>query len=160
MLCSGEIYNTIANGSGFFQHGHTYIGHPVAAAAGLAVVTAILDRGLLARVNSMGAKLQTALTEALGQHPHVGDIRGRGLFIGVEIVENRATKTPFSPDLRIAAQLKKAAFKNGLVCYPMAGTRDGKHGDHVLLAPPFIMTEEQIPEIIEPLVKAISDILP
>jgi len=160
MLCSGEVYNTIANGSGFFQHGHTYIGHPVAAAAGLAVVTEILDRGLLARVNSLGTKLQTALTEALGQHPHIGDIRGRGLFIGIEIVENRDTKAPFAPDMRLAARLKKAAFENGLLCYPMAGTRDGKHGDHILLAPPFIMTDAQIPELIDPLVRAISDILP
>lgn len=158
MLCSGEIYDTIANGSGFFQHGHTYIGHPVAAAAGLAVVTAILDRGLLARVKTLGPKLQSALVDALGQHAHVGDIRGRGLFIGVEIVAERETKTPFPPELRIAARLKKAAFENGLVCYPMAGTRDGKHGDHILLAPPFIMTEEQIPEIVEPLVKAITDV--
>ena len=83
---------------------------------------------------------------------------GRGLFIGVEIVADRETKSPFPPDLRIAARLKKAAFENGLVCYPMAGTRDGKHGDHVLLAPPFIMTEEQIPEIVGPLVKAIMDV--
>jgi len=158
MLCSGEIYDTIANGSGFFQHGHTYLGHPVAAAAGLAVVNAILDRGLLARVKTMGPKLQTALVEALGQHPHVGDIRGRGLFIGIEIVADRETKSPFPPNLRIAARLKKAAFENGLVCYPMAGTRDGKHGDHILLAPPFIMTEKQIPEIVDPLVKAITDI--
>ncbi len=158
MLCSGEIYDTIANGSGFFQHGHTYIGHPVATAAGLAVVSAILDRDLLERVKTMGPKLQTALADALGQHPHIGDIRGRGLFIGVEIVADRETKSPFPPDLRIAARLKKSAFENGLVCYPMAGTRDGKHGDHVLLAPPFIMTEAQIPEIVGPLVKAITDV--
>lgn len=159
MLCSAEIYDTIAQGSGFFQHGHTYIGHPVAAAAGLAVVSAILDRGLLSSVQSLGQQLQTALFEALGQHPNVGDIRGRGLFIGVEIVADRDSKMPFSPDLRIAARLKKAAFENGLVCYPMAGTRDGKHGDHVLLAPPFIMTKEQIPEIIAPLQRAILDVV-
>ncbi|MDQ7070934.1 MAG: aspartate aminotransferase family protein [Rhodobacterales bacterium] len=159
MMCSGEIYDTIADGSGFFQHGHTYIGHPVAAAAGVAVVRAILDRGLLAQVKTRGEQLQTALIAALGEHPHVGDIRGRGLFIGVEIVENRETKTPFSADHQIAARLKQTAFANGLVCYPMAGTRDGKSGDHILLAPPFIMTEFQIPEIIGPLVGAINSVL-
>lgn len=159
MLCSAEIYDTIANGTGFFQHGHTYLGHPVATAAGLAVVRAILERNLLPNVTSMGKKLQSALVSALGQHPNVGDIRGRGLFIGVEIVADRETKTPFDPKFGLAGKLKKQAFANGLVCYPMAGTRDGKHGDHVLLAPPFIMTEQQIPEIVEPLQAAILQVL-
>lgn len=159
MLCSAEIYDAIANGTGFFQHGHTYLGHPVATAAGLAVVRAILERNLLPNVTSMGKKLQSALVSALGQHPNVGDIRGRGLFIGVEIVADRETKTPFDPKFGLAGKLKKRAFANGLACYPMAGTRDGKHGDHVLLAPPFIMTEQQIPEIVEPLQAAILEIL-
>ena len=159
MLCSGEIYDTIADGTGFFQHGHTYVGHPVATAAGLAVVRAILDRGLLARVREMGDKLQTALTQAFGQHPHIGDIRGRGLFIGLEIVQDRATKTPFDPSLNIAARFKKTAFAEGLVCYPMSGTRDGKHGDHIMLAPPFIMTDEQIDEIIDCLRKSLGKVL-
>jgi len=159
MLCSGEIYDTIANGTGFFQHGHTYIGHPVATAAGLAVVRALLDRGLISRVTTMGEKLRSALVSAFGQHPNIGDIRGRGLFIGLEIVANRETKAPFDPSLGIAGKMKKAAFAEGLVCYPMSGTRDGKNGDHVLLAPPFIMTEEQIPDIVEPLRKALSKVL-
>ena len=159
MLCSGEIYETIANGSGFFQHGHTYLGHPVATAAGLAVVNAILDRDLLPRVRDMGAKLQSALVDAFGQHPHIGDIRGRGLFIGLEIVADRESKSPFDPALSVAARLKKAAFAEGLICYPMSGTRDGKLGDHILLAPPFIMTEEQIPEIIRPLQAALAQVL-
>jgi len=159
MLCSAEIYDTIANGTGFFQHGHTYIGHPVATAAGLAVVRAILGRNLLPSVTAMGKKLQAALVSALGQHPNVGDIRGRGLFIGVEIVADRETKTPFDPKFGLAGKLKKIAFANGLVCYPMSGTRDGKYGDHVLLAPPFIMTEQQIPEIVEPLKAAITQVL-
>jgi adenosylmethionine-8-amino-7-oxononanoate aminotransferase len=159
MLCNGEIYDTIANGSGFFQHGHTYLGHPVATAAGLVVVNAILDRDLLPRVRDMGAKLQSALVDAFGQHPHIGDIRGRGLFIGLEIVADRESKSPFDPALSVAARLKKAAFAEGLICYPMSGTRDGKFGDHILLAPPFIMTEEQIPEIIRPLQAALAQAL-
>ena len=160
MLCSGEIYDTIANGTGFFQHGHTYLAHPCATAAGLAVVKAILERGLLDRVKDMGEKLQAALVAEFGQHPHVGDIRGRGLFRGIEIVKNRETKEPFDPALGLAGKLKKACFAEGLACYPMAGTRDGKNGDHILLAPPYIMTEEQIPDIIEPLKRAMAPIIP
>jgi adenosylmethionine-8-amino-7-oxononanoate aminotransferase len=151
MLCTSEIYRAIGDGSGFFQHGHTYIGHPVACAAGLAVVRAMLDRGLIDQVKTRGDRLLQELQRSFGQHAHVGDIRGRGLFLGMEFVENRETKAPFSPDKKVAATFKKAAFEAGLICYPMSGTRDGKHGDHVLLAPPFIMTDDQIPEIIEKL---------
>jgi len=160
MLCSGEIYDTIANGTGFFQHGHTYLAHPCATAAGLAVVKAILERGLLQRVKDMGEKLQDALVVAFGQHPNVGDIRGRGLFRGIEIVADRETKEPFDPAFGLAGKLKKAAFAEGLACYPMAGTRDGKTGDHILVAPPYIMTEEQIPDIIEPLKRAMEQVIP
>ncbi len=160
MLCSGEIYKAIEDGTGFFQHGHTYLAHPCATAAGLAVVKAILERGLLDRVKEMGEKLQSALVAEFGQHPHVGDIRGRGLFRGIEIVTDRDSKEPFDPALGLAGKLKKACFAEGLACYPMAGTRDGKNGDHILLAPPYIMTEDQIPDIIEPLKRAMAQVIP
>lgn len=156
MLCSGEIYDTIANGSGFFQHGHTYLGHPVAAAAGLAVVTAIVERGLVAQVNVMGARLTDALQQAFGQHPNVGDIRGRGLFLGLELVQDRESKTPFPADKRLAAKVKSAAMDAGLICYPMSGTIDGQLGDHILLAPPYIIEDEHITEIVNKLETAIS----
>ncbi|NDR57572.1 aspartate aminotransferase family protein [Aliiruegeria sabulilitoris] len=159
MLCTKAIYETIENGSGFFQHGHTYIGHPVAAAAGRAVLTAILERGLPERVRVMGEKLDAALREEFGQHPNIGDIRGRGFFRGVELVADRESKAVLDPSLRTAAKIKKAAFEAGLVCYPMSGTRDGRNGDHVLLAPPFITTEEQIGEIVEKLSTAIGSVL-
>ena len=159
MICSERIYDTIAQGSGFFQHGHTYIGHPVATAAGLAVVRALLDRGLVPRVREMGDRLDAALRDALGEHPHVGDIRGRGLFRGVELVADRESKTPFEPGRRIAARLKAAAFEAGLICYPMSGTRDGRLGDHVLLAPPFIIEEVQIDELVTRLVRALDTVL-
>ena len=159
MICTGAIYDTISRGSGFFQHGHTYIGHPVAAAAGLAVVRAILERGLLPRVRDMGARLDAALVAVLGQHPHVGDIRGRGLFRGVELVADRETKTPFDPAQRLAGRLKEAAFEAGLICYPMGGTRDGRAGDHVLLAPPFILEDSHIDEITTKLARAIDEVL-
>ena len=159
MLCSGEIYRTIAEGSGFFQHGHTYLGHPVAASAGLAVLNAILQRGLVAQVQMRGQELQAALQDALGAHPHVGDIRGRGLFRGVELVADRASKAPFDPARGLAAKVKRAAFEAGLVCYPMGGTRDGKQGDHILLAPPFIMEAAQVDEVVGKLAGAIDTAL-
>ncbi|RMC33696.1 aspartate aminotransferase family protein [Paracoccus alkanivorans] len=159
MLCSASVYDAVAQGSGFFQHGHTYIGHPVATAAGLAVVSAILDRGLLPQVQAKGAALQEALEARFGQHPHVGDIRGRGLFRGIEIVADRATKVPFDPAGKVAARLKKAAFARGLICYPMSGTIDGKHGDHILLAPPFIISDDEMAQLIEMLAGAMDEVL-
>ena len=160
MLCTAKIYAAIESGTGFFQHGHTYLGHPVATAAALAVVRELTDKDLPARAGVMGKKLQSALETAFGQHPHIGDIRGRGLFRGVEIVEDRNSKTPFAPNLGIAGKIKTAAFAEGLICYPMSGTRDGKHGDHVLLAPPFIIEEAQIEELIAKLSRALASALP
>ncbi len=159
MLCTAEIYDTIASGSGFFQHGHTYIGHPTATAAGLAVVNAILNRNLLDRVKTQGEKLADSLQDRFGQHPNVGDIRGRGLFRGIEIVENRETKAPFEPANNIAAKLKAAAFDEGMICYPMSGTIDGQNGDHILLAPPFIIEDAQITELTDKLDAAMKRVL-
>ncbi len=159
MLCSGEIYQTLTEGSGFFQHGHTYMGHPVAAACGLAVLERIVDDGLLANVRSLGVYMEKALVSALGQHPNVGDIRGRGLFWGVELVADRESKATFDPALKIAPKIKKAALARGLMCYPMQGTIDGQYGDHVLLAPPFIMDEADIDGMVEMLKTSILEVL-
>jgi adenosylmethionine-8-amino-7-oxononanoate aminotransferase len=159
MLCTAEIYDAIAQGSGFFQHGHTYLGHPTAAAAGLAVVSAILERDLVPRVEAQGAALDARLRARFGQHPHVGDIRGRGLFRGIELVEDRESKAPFDPGRGVAGKIKKAAFAEGLICYPMAGTIDGRRGDHVLLAPPFIIADSQLDELVDKLDAAIGSAL-
>ena len=159
MLCSAEIYTAIENGSGFFQHGHTYIGHPTACAAGLAVASAIVDRGLLSAVNERGEQLKSALSSQFGQHPHIGDIRGRGLFLGLELVEDRESQQPFAAERQINKHIKKAAFEAGLICYPMGGTIDGQNGDHILLAPPFIMSESQVDEVVGKLDSAISSVL-
>ena len=159
MLCSKEIYDTIAQGSGFFQHGHTYIGHPVATSAALAVVKELLDRDLCARAGTVGEDLKGALTQAFGQHPHVGDIRGRGLFLGLELVQDRDSKSPFDPAKGLAGKIKKIALENGLICYPMSGTRDGRNGDHVLLAPPFIIEEAHMGELIEKLSTSVEGAL-
>ena len=119
------------------------------------MLKAILGRGLLPRVSEQGAKLKGELERAFGQHPAVGDIRGRGLFLGIEFVEDRETKTPFDSSRKIAANLKKRAFEAGLICYPMSGTIDGVKGDHMLLAPPFIIEDAQIDEVVGKLDTAI-----
>ncbi len=158
MICSGEIYDAIKKGSGFFQHGHTYLGHSAACAAGLAVLEEIQSKQLLPRVVELGVKLEAALHKKFGQHPYIGDIRGKGLFWGLELVEDRSTKEPFDPKLGIAMQTKKAAFERGLMIYPMGGTVDGKSGDHILLAPPFIYEEEHIDLLVERLALALDDV--
>jgi adenosylmethionine-8-amino-7-oxononanoate aminotransferase len=159
MLASDKIYQTVAQGSGFFQHGYTYMGHPVACAAALAVTRKVLDENLLGQVVLRGEYLHKTLIEALGKHPNVGDIRGLGLFQGIELVADRPTKSPLSPSLGTASKVKKAAFDLGLICYPMAGTIDGVQGDHVLLAPPFIISEAQIDELVSKLAQSINEVL-
>ena len=156
MMCTDVIYKAIATGSGFFQHGHTYLGHPVACAAALAVLERLTGDGVLARVAPQGERLRAALHNQFGQHPHIGDIRGRGLFQGIEIVADRESKAPFDPARKINARIKAAAFDAGLICYPMGGTVDGKSGDHVLLAPPFIITDAQIDELTDKLATAVD----
>jgi adenosylmethionine-8-amino-7-oxononanoate aminotransferase len=157
VLLGEPIFEAIARGSGFFQHGHTYIGHPLACAAGLAVQQTIKRDNLLANVRTMGAHLRRRLGERFGNHAHVGDIRGRGLFQAIELVEDRLTRQPFDPALKLHAKVKKAAMARGLMVYPMGGTIDGRQGDHVLLAPPFIVNEGQIDEIVERLGAAVDD---
>lgn len=156
MLCSGRLYAAIEHGSGFFQHGHTYMGHATACAAGKAVLTTILQRQLVARVNVVGDKLMQALLAEFTDHPFVGDIRGRGLFQGIELVADKASKAPLSPALTTAKRVKAAAFELGLMCYPMSGTIDGERGDHILLAPPFIFEDSHIDELISKLKGALD----
>lgn len=156
VLVSGTVFDAFRKGSGAFQHGHTYMGHPTACAAALAVQRAIRSRNLLANVRRQGEALMEGLRRRLGDHPHVGDIRGRGLFRGIELVADRATKEPFDPDLKIHARIKSEAMDRGLICYPAGGTADGTCGDHVLLAPPFIVEEFQVAEIVDRIGDAID----
>jgi adenosylmethionine-8-amino-7-oxononanoate aminotransferase len=156
MLCTAAIHDAIAQGSGSFQHGHTYHGHPLAAAAGHAVLRALIDRDLVARVQAQGATLEAGLRAAFGQHAHVGDIRGRGLFRAIELVEDRATKRPFDPARKLHARVKAAAMEEGLIIYPAGGTVNGRDGDHVLIAPPFIIEDAQIDELVGKLGRAVE----
>lgn len=155
-LVHEKIVTAIRDGSGFLQHGHTYMGHPTAAAAGLAVQRAIEAEGLLERVRVMGERLEASLTERFGNHRHVGDIRGRGLFRGLELVQDRATRVPFDPAVALNARVKKAAMGLGLMCYPMGGTIDGRQGDHILLAPPFIIDDDHVALITDKLGRAVD----
>jgi len=156
VLAQRRIVEAMSQGSGFFQHGHTYLGHPVACAAALAVQRVIRRDGLLVKVRDDGEAFGAMLREALGLHPHVGDIRGRGFFWGVELVAERATKSPFAPGLKLHAWIKKETMAHGLLCYPFGGTVDGRQGDHVLLAPPFIATRQDLQEIATRLADAID----
>ena len=160
VLASDAIYRGIGTGAGggYFRHGHTYMGHATACAAALAVQRAIVERDLLANVRRQGKVLDEALRAAFGDHPHVGDIRGRGLFRALELVADRAGREPFDPALRLHARIKDAAFARGLICYPAGGTADGRRGDHVLLAPPFIVGEGDVREIVERLEMAFRDV--
>jgi adenosylmethionine-8-amino-7-oxononanoate aminotransferase len=156
VLAREHVVQRLRDGSGTFQHGHTYMGHPVAAAAALAVQKVIQRDGLLGAVTTRGAALRRMLRSAFGDHPHVGDIRGRGLLIGLELVHDRARKTPFDPALALHAAVKEQAMARGLMVYPMGGTIDGRHGDHILLAPPFITSEAELAEITSRLADALQ----
>jgi adenosylmethionine-8-amino-7-oxononanoate aminotransferase len=156
VLLTKRIFEAFARGSGAFQHGHTYMGHPIAAAAALAVQDVIRRDNLIANAVAMGDLLRRRLGERFGNNPFVGDIRGRGLFRALEFVEDRATKRPFDPALKLHARLKREAMVRGLMVYPMGGTIDGSRGDHVLLAPPFIVNESQVETIVERLGEAVD----
>jgi adenosylmethionine-8-amino-7-oxononanoate aminotransferase len=156
VLVQRRIIEAIERGSGFFQHGHTYIGHPVACAAALAVQRVIERDRLLDAVKARGAQLAQRLRATFGDHPYVGDIRGRGLFMAIELVLDREAKQPFDPALRLHARVKAEAMARGLMVYPMGGTIDGRSGDHVLIAPPFITTPAEIDEIVRRLVTAVD----
>ena len=160
MLASGRIYDAIVAGSGFFQHGHTYMGHATACAGALAVQRIIERDNLLQNVLERGEQLRASLNRELGDHPNLGDIRGRGLFVGVEFVADKSTKAPLDASARTHAVLKKRAMENGLLMYPSGGTVDGERGDHVLLAPPFICTAADIDEIASRFAATVRSVLP
>ncbi|MAF49375.1 MAG: aspartate aminotransferase family protein [Rhodospirillales bacterium] len=156
VLLAGKIYDAVARGSGVLMHGHTFMGHPTACAAALAVLSAIHERGLITRVQAQGEVFAELLRARFADHPFVGDIRGRGLLLGLELVADRDAKSPFDPGARVHARIKAEAMARGLICYPIGGTADGVVGDHVLLAPPYIVTTDELAEISDRLVGAID----
>ena len=156
VLAHGKIVEAMSAGSGFFQHGHTYLGHPVACAASLAVQQTIERDHLLQNVCARGRSLSARLAERFADHPHVGDIRGRGLFYAVELVRDRRSKAPFDPAVQLHARVKREGMARGLMTYPMGGTIDGRSGDHILLAPPFIVEEAHLEMLVDRLQGAID----
>ena len=155
-LCTDQIIDVIRDGTGFFQHGHTFMGHATAVAASLATLQAIESENLLENVRVRGASLQQRLRAVLGDHPNVGDVRGRGLFIGIEFVKDRATKEPLDPAAKTHNRLQKEAMSEGLMVYGMGGTIDGRSGDHVLIAPPYILSESEQEELVDKLARAVN----
>src|SRR5210317_229406 len=156
VLCTDRIIDVIRDGTGFFQHGHTFMGHATAVAASLATLQTIESEYLLENVRARGASLQQRLRAALGDHPNVGDVRGRGLFIGIEFVKDRATKEPLDPAAKTHNRLQKEAMSEGLMVYGMGGTIDGRSGDHVLIAPPYILSESEQEELVDKLARAVN----
>ena len=159
LMVSNKIADTLEGGSGAFQHGHTYMGHATACAGALEVQRVVEDEGLLEQVHEKGSIMMALLRDKLGQHAHVGDIRGRGLFIGVELVADRESKQPFPRPRKVAEQIKRHAMNNGLICYPGGGTADGDVGDHILLAPPFIISQEEMAEAVDRLARSVDQAL-
>jgi len=160
VICTTEVYDTVARGSGALKHGQTYNAHPVGCAAALAVQLVVRGEGLLGRVQDAGARLTSLLTDHFGDHPHVGDIRGRGLLQAIELVADRPTKAPFDPALAMHQRAKADAFDRGLLIYPGGGTIDGRLGDHILLAPPYNVTDEELDIIVDLLANTLDAVLP
>jgi adenosylmethionine-8-amino-7-oxononanoate aminotransferase len=156
VLIHRKVSGAFEQGSGAFQHGHTFMGHAAACAGALAVQRAIRSRGLIQAVRERGQGLERRLRARFGAHPHVGDIRGRGLFWTLELVRDRGTKEPFDPAAGLQARVKAEAMLRGLTCYPMPGCVDGQRGDHVLLAPPYIISEPQLDELVDKLAPSVD----
>jgi adenosylmethionine-8-amino-7-oxononanoate aminotransferase len=158
VLVGDKIVSALAAGSGELKHGFTYMAHPVACAAGVAVQSFMRANDLQTAARRRGEELRQMLHEALGNHSHIGDIRGRGLFLGIELVLDRESKAPFDPRLRVYDRFKQAAMARGLLTYPGGGCIDGERGDHILLAPALTITAEEVTELVERLSAAISDV--
>jgi hypothetical protein len=157
VVVSDRVYDAFAGGSRIFHHGQTYMGHPTVCAAALAVQRKIRSQNLLENVAEQGSRLMEGLRQRLGDHPNIGDIRGRGLFVGIEFVADRDSKKPFDPEHKLHARIKQAAFGRGLICYPAGGTVDGRRGDHVILAPPFIVRSHDVERIIDLFALSVDD---
>jgi len=160
VMCTAEVYDSVAQGSGALKHGQTYNAHPVGCAAALAVQQIIRRDELLGTVVQTGARLRNLLQGRVGDHPNIGDIRGRGLLLALELVADRETKAPFDPALAMHQRAKADAFDRGLLIYPGGGTIDGQSGDHILLAPPYNVTNEELDMIVDLLAQTLETVLP
>jgi adenosylmethionine-8-amino-7-oxononanoate aminotransferase len=160
VVCTSSIYDAVASGSGALKHGQTYNAHPVGCAAALAVQNVIREEDLLGRVKEAGVRLVQLLDARIANHPNIGDIRGRGLLVAMELVADRETKAPFDPALAMHRRAKADAFDRGLLIYPSGGTIDGRNGDHDLLAPPYNVTDDEVETIVDLLAQTVDAVLP
>jgi adenosylmethionine-8-amino-7-oxononanoate aminotransferase len=158
VIAQGFIHQGIVEAFGSFAHGHSYVGHATVAAAGLAVMQVLEDENLLENVKNTGSLLRNCLREVFAEHPHVGNIRGRGLLVGIELVEDRETRAGIRNELGVPAAIRSAAMENGLICYPGGGTADGVDGAHILLAPPFIYQPQHVDELVSKLEKTLKQV--
>tara|TARA_Y100000590_G_C15747303_1_gene1022632 strand:- start:2688 stop:4025 length:1338 start_codon:yes stop_codon:yes gene_type:complete len=149
MICNNSIYSLIRENIGFFEHGHSYLAHPTSCAAALGVLDELLNRNLLEKVILKGEKMKKMLNKKFSNIEYIGEIRGRGLLIGIELVKNKYTKEPFDPIHKIYNKVKFNALEEGLMVYPNGGSIDGLKGDHILIAPPFIINNRNIKEIVD-----------
>ena len=159
VMARESVIDAIMAGSGNLWNGHTYMSHAVATAGALAVLQEVESRDLLGAVRTRGQQLEAALHERFGQHAHVGDIRGRGLFWSIELVAERDGKTPFDVSRNIAGKVQRAAMDAGMICYPSQGCADGTAGDHILLAPAFTSPPEEIDLIVQMLGEAVDKVI-
>jgi len=155
-LVSASVAEPIMSEHGAYMTGHTFSGHTAACAAGFAVQTIIERERLVERVRTTGASFQQALRESLSTFDEVGDVRGRGFFIGVELVKDRKTREPFAPERALSFDIGQRAFADGLICYPCSGNVDGRSGDTVILAPPYNASEAELEQICIKLTRAIG----
>ncbi|KAF5253742.1 hypothetical protein FANTH_1434 [Fusarium anthophilum] len=157
-LVHRKIIETLKKGTASFNHGHTYQAHPVSCAAALAIQKIIRRDNLVTRAATLGARLHKSLVEIFQDLEFVGNIRGRGLFWGIEFVKDKKTKTPFDTKIRFGVKVQERAFQLGLAVYPGSGTADGKKGDHVIVSPPLTITEDEMDELLVLLKKAYDDV--
>ncbi len=148
VLVRDEYYQALRGLPGAFRHGHTFAGNPLSCAVGSHVIDALEREGLIERAGAMGALLKRRLEEELGGHPHVGVIRGRGLLLGVEFVADRATRAPFEPEADVRGRFARACLAEGVYVYQGGGNVDGRRGDHALLAPPFVIDEDEVETLV------------
>ncbi|KAJ3546247.1 hypothetical protein NM208_g2094 [Fusarium decemcellulare] len=157
VLIHKKVVDILRQGTAAFNHGHTYQAHPISCAAALAVQRIVKRNNLIEQCAKMGSLLEKRLRAELVECRSVGDIRGRGLFWGVEFVKDRSSKGTFAPEVKFGPLVQQIAFEKGVALYPGAGTVDGSRGDHILIAPPFTVTEEQLRGICRVLKEAIME---
>lgn len=159
-LVAEHIFDAMAKGAGVLRNGQTHVNHPYACAVALSAQRILEEESLLAAAKERGDEMKTLLRKAIADHPYIGDIRGRGALLGVEFVADRTSKRPLHGGSAFAAQFKRAALEHRLLTYPGAGTVDGNTGNHVMFAPPFVSSRDDIAEMVLRFERTVDDVMP